>query len=124
MSAPVKARRPGAAVQRKPLVPLWRAPATVACRGADTLLFYKRERAEGEDYAEYLEAEEARTWRAKALCARCPFASDCLEHAMGEEKTGGRYGIRGGKTPDERAQLQKTRTRRQSRQRAREEAAA
>jgi len=98
--------------QRKPLVPLWRAPDTVACRGEDTSLFYP---VEGLPFA----AQEARYQRARAICARCPLARECLEHAMAEERTGGRYGIRGGLTPEERRALSKSASRSRSRRRGR-----
>jgi len=116
------AKRPGAAVARKAPVPLWRAPDTVACRDQDTSLFYPVEGMRADE-------QEARYWRAKAMCARCPFTGECLERAMAEEKTGGRYGIRGGLTPDERKRLSKNRSRRPARRRGRpprqrEEAAA
>lgn len=95
MSTRARIRRPGAAVQRKPLVPLWLAPGTVACRDQDTSLFYPVEGLRADE-------QETRYWRAKAMCARCPLAQECLDRAMAEEKTGGRYGIRGGFTPEER----------------------
>lgn len=117
VSTAVKIRRPGAAVQRKPLVPLWRAPGTVACRDQDTSLFYPVEGLRADE-------QEARYWRAKAMCARCPLARECLERAMAEEKSGGRYGIRGGFTPDERKLLSRSASRAEGRRRAREEAEA
>lgn len=46
--------------------------------------------------------------RAKAVCARCPVRAACLEDAMqyeGEFGTGGRSGVWGGLTPDQRAAL-------------------
>lgn len=49
------------------------------------------------------------------ICWRCPARVPCLEAAMTEEhpanrRHSGRYGVRGGHTPDERAQLQRRRT--------------
>jgi len=117
VSTAVKVRRPGAAVHRKDPVPLWHAPDTVACRDKDTTLFYPVEGLPADQ-------QEARYWRAKAMCARCHLARECLEQAMAEERTGGRYGIRGGYTPDERKALVKSATRTRSRQRQREKAAA
>lgn len=116
--AQVRKRRPGAAQHRKPLVPLWRAPGTVACLGADLSLFFPPEDFETD------EQREARTWRATALCRRCPFTSGCLEAAMAEEMSGPRFGIRGGLDPDQRKRLQAARTRREVRARAAQENAA
>ena len=52
---------------------------------------------------------------ALALCRRCPVRAECLEAAMAEEHPGNprrvpRWGIRGAKTAQERAQLQRART--------------
>lgn len=102
---------------RKPEAPIWRAPATVACRGEDVALFYKGER---EDAA----AREERTAQAKELCSWCPHRAECLEAAMAEEAGGGgRYGIRGGLTEEER-RTRYRRTARRERVRAGREAAA
>lgn len=44
------------------------------------------------------------------VCAACPVAGDCLESAMLEEGGhGGRHGIRGGLTPEERRALHRRR---------------
>lgn len=40
--------------------------------------------------------------QAKRICATCPVASECLDHAL---VVGERYGIWGGLTPDERNDL-------------------
>lgn len=84
------------AQHRKEPVPIWRAPEEVACRGEDVSLFFKAE-GEGKD------ERAARVEKAKELCSWCPFTRECLEHALEEEKAGGRYGIRGGLTEEERA---------------------
>lgn len=42
---------------------------------------------------------------AKNICRSCPVIADCLDDAMREEPAGGRYGIRGGLTPEERRKL-------------------
>jgi WhiB family redox-sensing transcriptional regulator len=116
--AQVRQSKPRAAQHRKPLVPLWRAPGTVACRGADLDLFYPAESADPE-------VREANAWKAKALCGRCLLTVTCLEEAMAEEKDGGaRFGIHGGLDPEERRELQRRRTRQEKRQAAREEAAS
>jgi hypothetical protein len=85
-------------------VPIWRAPGDVACRGEDTALFYK---------GEWESAEErlARTEKATGLCLGCRWRQECLEAAMAEERAGGaRYGIRGALAPEERKNLQVSRT--------------
>ena len=46
------------------------------------------------------------TREAVDICRGCPVRQACLEQAMREEETsGGRYGIRGGLTPEERRKL-------------------
>ena len=100
----------------KDTAPIWRAPETVACRGADISLFY---RAEGEKP----EARDKRARRAVALCQACHARDECLEAAMDEEKDGGgRHGIRGGLTEAERKTLQATRATRARREREQEQA--
>lgn len=71
------------------------------CRGEDPAVFFG---SEGESPP----ARDARQAEALTLCWRCPVAQTCLAAAMAEEEgrgAGGRWGIRGGKTPDERAVL-------------------
>lgn len=53
--------------------------------------------------------------RAKKLCDQCPLVAkaECLEHAMraeGNTNSDGRYGVFGGLTPNERAQLARERS--------------
>jgi len=45
--------------------------------------------------------------RALAICASCPVSAECLDEALTQETDAlsGRYGMRGGLTPDERYQL-------------------
>lgn len=74
--------------------------ATAACRDADTELFFPPTKA---TYAE-----------ARPICASCPLATKqtCLTLAMrAEEGSGpsGRYGMFGGLTPAERADLARER---------------
>lgn len=96
-------KRRGATWRTEP-VPIWRAPSSVACRGEDTSLFYKGE-GEGET------ARQGRTAKARALCQACCLRAECLEAAMAEERRGGgRFGIRGGLTEQERKDLQTSRT--------------
>ena len=46
------------------------------------------------------------TREAVTICQACPVRQACLDQAMREEETsGGRYGIRGGLTPEERRKL-------------------
>ncbi len=60
----------------------------------------------------YSESEEDQAF-ALTLCAGCPFAEACLEEALDNEppskqgRTGLRFGIRGGHTPEQRNQLAK-----------------
>jgi WhiB family redox-sensing transcriptional regulator len=108
-----------AAQWRKETVPIWRAPRRTACLGEDTALFYKAEQ-------ERAAAREARVRKARGLCRACQVRPECLEAAMSEEKDGGgRYGIRGGYTEEERRALQVSRTlkARKARERAEKEAA-
>lgn len=94
---------PRAAQWRRPLIPIWRGPAQRTCLGEDTALFYP---ADGES----LQARDVRAAKAKALCAGCCARGECLEAAMAEEGgKSGRYGIRGGLTPEERTSLLKSR---------------
>lgn len=54
---------------------------------------------------------------ARSVCAACPVIKQCLEDAMAIEGTAGktnRHGVRGGKSPAERADLYNRRRRSQS----------
>lgn len=109
---------PRAAQWRRETAPIWRAPGRAACLGEDVSLFYKGEQ-------ERAAVRLARVRKAKGVCQACPFRAGCLEAAMEEEKGGGgRYGIRGGLTEDERRQLQKGRTLKARNERKRAEEAA
>lgn len=106
---------PRAAQWRKETSPIWRAPGRTACLGEDTGLFYKGDQ-------ERARARLARVAKARSLCQACRFTAECLEAAMDEEKDGGgRYGIRGGLTEEERKRLQVSRTLKE-RRRAQKEA--
>jgi len=95
---------PRAPQWRREPKPIWRAPGRTACLGEDTALFYKGEQERATERA-------ARTEKAKELCRACRFRAECLEAAMEEEHGGGgRYGIRGGLTEEERKGLQASRT--------------
>ena len=45
------------------------------------------------------------TREAVDICQACPVRQACLEQAMREEPAGGRHGIRGGLTPEERRKI-------------------
>jgi WhiB family transcriptional regulator, redox-sensing transcriptional regulator len=84
------------------LAPRWRWQDAAACRGRDVVLFYGYEGERGPEKA-------AREVRAKAVCASCPVAAECLAHATAHRE----HGIWAGETEDERA----ARKRRESRAR-------
>lgn len=71
-----------------------------ACRGHDTRLFFADARAG--DYQ-----------AARRFCNRCPVRAACLDEAMRFESGNAenRYGMFGGLTPDERADLARHRRR-------------
>jgi len=72
----------------------WRVRA--ACRGEDTELFFPVGFSwEGEGNARRAE-------RAKAICARCPAALECLSEAV---ERGDLVAVLGGTLPEERAEL-------------------
>ena len=79
-----------------------------ACRGADTAVFFPV----SDTYAD----------EAKAICATCPVAEQCLEYAVATHQTDG---VWGGMTALERHRLVRRRQRvaREERERARESAA-
>ena len=62
--------------------------ASAACRGADTAVFFT-------------EQGEA-TAPAKAICATCPVADECLDYAL---RNGERHGVWGGKSGRERRRM-------------------
>lgn len=74
-----------------------------ACAGLDNpdALFYPR--TQGASLRQINEA----TRQAKRVCAGCPVRAECLEDAMTREANdaGGRWGISGGMTEEEREQL-------------------
>ena len=82
-------RLPGAIVE------LWDWQLEASCRGMDVGRFYHPP-------AERNEAREERIAQAKAVCRRCPVFSQCLEHALQVREP---YGIWGGRSEDERAEL-------------------
>lgn len=77
----------------------WRRQA--ACRGMDPNLFFppendRRQRPSPET--------RQQTADALAVCAGCPVQEPCLDEALIEDRLG-RYGIRGGHTAAERAEI-------------------
>jgi WhiB family transcriptional regulator, redox-sensing transcriptional regulator len=99
-TAQVSGTRRARVAQDKPPVRLWRTD-DAACRGADIGLFYP----EGPRAANLAK-------KAVAICSGCPVKAECLEVHMDEEQNGGgRYGIKGALTAEERRALQKKRTR-------------
>ena len=66
--------------------PDWQDDA--ACRGSDTSVFFP--------------VSEADAGEAKAVCAACPVAEACLEHAISTRQP---EGVWGGATPTERHRL-------------------
>lgn len=74
----------------------WRSRA--ACAGADPEVFFPNPKSGG-DYRPAL-----------AFCDRCTAKDACLSDALDMERTNGyRHGMRGGLTPEQRAQLRKGR---------------
>lgn len=82
-------RLPGALLEN------WQWQITAACRGMDAAVFFHppNERAG---------ARQRRAANAKAICQRCPVIAECLKHAL---ETREPYGVWGGRTEDERAQI-------------------
>lgn len=75
-----------------PNADLWDWQLQSACRGEDPNLFFH---PEGERGPARLERE----LRAKAICASCPVAAQCAEHALAVREP---YGVWGGLTEDDR----------------------
>jgi WhiB family redox-sensing transcriptional regulator len=68
---------------------------TGSCNGLDTEIFYLPEGIRGP-------SKRAREAQAKAVCGRCPVATQCLNWALA---SGELYGVWGGTTPEERETL-------------------
>jgi WhiB family transcriptional regulator, redox-sensing transcriptional regulator len=71
-----------------------------ACRGEESALFF------APNYFERREQKNAREVRAKAICARCPVRTECLEYALRIREP---HGIWGGLNEFERRTLLRTR---------------
>ena len=78
----------------------WRERA--ACHGEDTELWFPTDRFDRRG----LGSPDTRAAIALSICATCPVVAQCLEAAMREETAvSGRWGIRGGLTAYQRADL-------------------
>lgn len=73
----------------------WEWQLVGACRGADASLFFHPEGERGR-------ARDERDAAAKAVCARCPVTEQCLTTALQTQEP---YGVWGGTTEDERAEM-------------------
>lgn len=82
--------------------PQWGWQDAAACRGEDIGLFFG---PDGERQPE----REVREQKAKAICARCPVRTECLEYALSRPE---KYGVWGGMNEDERASERRRRMRR------------
>lgn len=78
-----------------PNADLWDWQLEAACRGMDSGLFFHPDRERGE-------ARARREEQAKAICAACPVRQACLDHALAVREP---YGVWGGLTEHERAEL-------------------
>lgn len=87
-----------------PNADLWDWQLDAACRGLDSEVFFHPDRERGE-------ARDARDAAAKAICGGCPVKQQCLDHALAVREP---YGVWGGLTEDERAELLAQRRRRQA----------
>ncbi len=79
----------------RPVAGNWDWQVAGACRGMDSEVFFHptRERAK---------ARRARIDAAKAVCRTCPVIQQCLDHALQAREP---YGIWGGRSEDERAEM-------------------
>lgn len=94
------------------MTPNWRDSS--ACRNEDPDLHFP----DGKTGLHLLQVKEA-----KAVCAGCWVADQCLEDAMrieGGTKAAGRYGIHGGLDPDERYRLHQRHLKQRAQQRRRQ----
>ena len=79
----------------EPLVDHWDWQLEAACRGMDSATFFHPPQ-------ERNSAREERIAQAKAVCQTCPAMMQCREHALRVREP---YGIWGGLSEDERADL-------------------
>ncbi len=78
-----------------PLIEVWEWQGAAACRGMDSATFFHPP-------AERNAARENRIERAKQICRQCPALLACRDHALRVREP---YGIWGGLSEDERAEL-------------------
>jgi WhiB family redox-sensing transcriptional regulator len=78
-----------------PLVDHWDWQLAAACRGMDTAIFFHPPE-------ERNAARSSRIAQAKNVCQQCPAIRECLAHALKVQEP---YGIWGGLSEDERANL-------------------
>lgn len=78
-----------------PHLDYWQWQLDAACRGMDSAAFFHPP-------SERNAARERRVEQAKAICRTCPAIQDCLAHAL---RTREPYGVWGGRSEDERAEL-------------------
>jgi WhiB family redox-sensing transcriptional regulator len=85
-------------------VKVWDWTAHAACRGLDINLFFG---TDGERYDQG--ARQRREAEARAVCASCPVAAECLAHALEHPE---KYGTWGQMTEEELKAERRRRTRR------------
>jgi WhiB family redox-sensing transcriptional regulator len=78
-----------------PLLHHWNWQAQAECRGMDPAIFFPSREAPPT-------GRPAPTGPAKAVCQRCPVVAACLDHALQAREP---YGVRGGRSEAERAEL-------------------
>jgi WhiB family transcriptional regulator, redox-sensing transcriptional regulator len=97
-TTPDPVRRRTWMLPRLPLSPAsdeWSWQLSAQCRGEDPAIFFHPEGERGK-------ARQRRARRAKAICAQCPVAVLCREHALRFQEP---FGIWGGLSEDERLTL-------------------
>lgn len=83
-----------------PVAEMWSWQALAACRGMDSSFFFHPEGERGP-------ARTDRENRAKAICRTCPVIADCRRHALAVQEP---YGIWGGLSERERADIIRARS--------------
>ena len=83
----------------RPLADNWTWQSAAACRGMNSEAFFHPS-AEGR--SEGKRTRNRRVDAAKAVCQSCPVIQECLDHALAVREP---YGIWGGRSEDERAQM-------------------
>lgn len=83
-----------------PRVEYWDWQLAAACRGMDVETFFH-------PHQEGKKARRQRIAAAKAICSTCPVTDQCLDHALHTREP---YGIWGGRSETERAEMLGLRT--------------